>query len=105
MRPSSGLMCPKFFNQECSCAEEVEKLIKRLQTKVEIYHQHSMTCGHPRIIHDDHVDYIVDGRLHHPHITHCDDHGPITFLSGYASWLCNKCRNSSMNVDTGVVLI
>jgi hypothetical protein len=24
------------------------------------------------------VDYIVDGRLHHPHGDHCDDHGPVS---------------------------
>ncbi len=76
-------MCEKFFNQECSCAEEVEKLIKRIQTKVEIYHQHSAVCGHAMIIHGDHIDYIVDGRLHHPHATHCDDHGLIHLISGY----------------------
>ncbi len=24
-----------------------------------------------------HVDYLVNGRLHHPHGDHCDDHGPV----------------------------
>jgi UDP-2,3-diacylglucosamine pyrophosphatase LpxH len=28
--------------------------------------------------HGDHVDYLVDGHLHHPHGNHCDNHGPIT---------------------------
>lgn len=37
-------------------------------------------CGHPTIPHGDHVDYLVDGRLHHPHGDHCDDHGPVTVL-------------------------
>jgi UDP-2,3-diacylglucosamine pyrophosphatase LpxH len=27
--------------------------------------------------HADHVDYLVDGHLHHPHGSHCDDHGPV----------------------------
>jgi hypothetical protein len=27
--------------------------------------------------HGDHVDYLVAGRLHHPHGDHCDDHGPL----------------------------
>jgi hypothetical protein len=27
------------------------------------------------------VDYLVDGRLHHPHGDHCDDHGPLNVLS------------------------
>lgn len=34
-------------------------------------------CGHEAIEHDDHTDYIVDGRLHCPHGDHCDDHGPV----------------------------
>jgi hypothetical protein len=27
--------------------------------------------------HGDHVDYLVHGHLHHPHGTHCDDHGKL----------------------------
>jgi hypothetical protein len=27
--------------------------------------------------HGDHVDYLVGGRLHHPHGDHCDDHGAV----------------------------
>jgi hypothetical protein len=27
--------------------------------------------------HGDHVDYLVNGRLHHQHGNHCDDHGPL----------------------------
>ena len=38
-------------------------------------------CGHPAVPHGDHVDYLVDGRLHHPHGDHCDDHGPVTVLN------------------------
>lgn len=74
-------MCSRFCNLECYCLEEFEKLILKIQSKVEIYHTHSQYCGHTRIIHGNHIDYIVDGRLHHPHITHCDDHGPIHFIS------------------------
>lgn len=84
MPPKPGQMCPKFFNQECCCAKEFEKLIRQLQSKVEIYHQHSAVCGHVRIMHGDHIDYIVDGHLHFPHGTHCDDHGPVELLSGYS---------------------
>lgn len=43
-------------------------------------HQHGPGCGHEAVPHGDHVDYIVDGRLHHPHAGHCDDHGPVTVL-------------------------
>jgi hypothetical protein len=28
--------------------------------------------------HDGHVDYLVDGHLHHPHGGHCDTHGPVS---------------------------
>ena len=37
-------------------------------------------CGHEKVPHGDHVDYLVDGRLHHPHGDHCDDHGPVTVV-------------------------
>jgi hypothetical protein len=49
-------------------------------------------CGHPLVPHGDHYDYLVDGRLHHPHGDHCDgrlhhphgdhcdDHGPVTVV-------------------------
>jgi hypothetical protein len=29
------------------------------------------------VSHGDHQDFIVDGRLHHAHGDHCDDHGPV----------------------------
>lgn len=37
-------------------------------------------CGHQLVPHGDHFDYLVNGRLHHPHGDHCDDHGPLTVL-------------------------
>ncbi|MGF1632830.1 MAG: hypothetical protein ACFCVE_03180 [Phycisphaerae bacterium] len=40
-------------------------------------HVHGPGCGHEPVPHGDHVDYLVDGRLHHPHEDHCDDHGPV----------------------------
>ena len=40
-------------------------------------HVHGPGCGHEAVPHGDHVDYIVNGRLHHPHGDHCDDHGPV----------------------------
>jgi hypothetical protein len=40
-------------------------------------HRHGPDCGHEAVPHGDHVDYLVDGRLHHPHGSHCDDHGPV----------------------------
>jgi len=40
-------------------------------------HKHGPTCGHEQVPHGDHVDYLVEGKLHHPHGDHCDDHGPL----------------------------
>lgn len=37
-------------------------------------HVHSDQCGHTRIQHGDHVDYLHDGHLHHPHNGHYDEH-------------------------------
>jgi hypothetical protein len=44
------------------------------------HHVHGPDCGHEAIPHGDHVDYIVDGRLHHPHGDHCDDHGAVEVI-------------------------
>ena len=43
-------------------------------------HVHSEGCGHEAVPHGDHVDYIVNGRLHHQHGDHCDDHGPVEIV-------------------------
>ena len=43
-------------------------------------HQHGPNCGHERVPHGDHYDYLVDGRLHHVHGDHCDDHGEVDTL-------------------------
>ena len=40
-------------------------------------HVHGADCGHERVPHGDHADYLVEGHLHHPHGGHCDDHGPL----------------------------
>ena len=34
--------------------------------------------GHEPVPHGHHIDYLLDGHLHHPHADHCDDHGPFT---------------------------
>jgi hypothetical protein len=31
--------------------------------------------------HGDHVDYLVNGHLHHAHGDHCDDHGPVEVVA------------------------
>ncbi len=40
-------------------------------------HAHGPACGHRAVEHGDHLDYLVDGHLHHPCMGHCDDHGVI----------------------------
>lgn len=40
-------------------------------------HAHGADCGHERLPHGDHHDYLVAGHLHHVHEGHCDDHGPL----------------------------
>ena len=40
-------------------------------------HKHGPGCGHEAVPHGDHVDYLMNGHLHHPHGDHCDDHGPV----------------------------
>jgi hypothetical protein len=40
-------------------------------------HEHGAGCGHDPVPHGDHSDYLVEGRLHHQHGDHCDDHGPL----------------------------
>ena len=42
-------------------------------------HVHGDGCGHEAVPHGDHVDYLVDGHLHHQHNGHCDNHGPVLF--------------------------
>lgn len=44
-------------------------------------HRHGPDCGHEAVPHGDHIDYLVDGRLHHQHGDHCDDHGPIEVIA------------------------
>lgn len=44
-------------------------------------HVHGPDCGHEAVPHGDHVDYLVDGRLHHPHGDHCDDHGTVSIAA------------------------
>ena len=43
-------------------------------------HVHGPGCGHPAVPHGDHIDYLVDGHLHHQHDGHCDNHGTVQVL-------------------------
>lgn len=44
-------------------------------------HLHGPNCGHEAVPHGDHIDYLVDGHLHHPHGDHCDNHGPVEIVN------------------------
>jgi zinc transport system permease protein len=37
-------------------------------------HEHGEHCGHPAVVHGDHVDYVHDGHRHAPHGDHYDEH-------------------------------
>ena len=40
-------------------------------------HTHGADCGHEAVPHGNHVDYLVEGHLHHSHGAHCDNHGAL----------------------------
>jgi len=45
-------------------------------------HAHGESDGeHPMVRHGDHMDFIHDGRLHHVHGDHVDDHGPVELVA------------------------
>jgi hypothetical protein len=37
-------------------------------------HEHGDDCGHTAVRHGEHVDFLHDGHLHHPHGDHVDEH-------------------------------
>lgn len=41
---------------------------------------HDKNCGHDQVVHGDHKDFLVNGRLHHVHSDHVDDHGAVNEL-------------------------
>ena len=43
-------------------------------------HDHMKDGAHMRVQHGDHFDYIHDGKLHHPHGDHVDDHGDVKLI-------------------------
>jgi hypothetical protein len=61
-------------------------------------HEHGPGCGHEAVPHGDHVDYLVEGRLHHPHGDHCSTMGrsswpnPLRNLFIEAHFFHARCR-------------
>lgn len=37
-------------------------------------HKHGNDCGHQAIVHQDHIDYLHDGCLHHPSASGMEEH-------------------------------
>lgn len=62
------------------CVIEVSEINPDHCNKVEDTHIHDDNCGHEKIPHGNHIDYLVDGRLHHVHGDHVDDHGPVEVI-------------------------
>jgi hypothetical protein len=57
-------------------------------------HPHGPCCGPVAVRHNGPTDYLHDGRLHHPHGNHCDDHGPVNVgasCSGFSSPSTRNC--------------
>lgn len=57
---------------------EAEELVARV-TGDDHAHGHPGE-EHAMVQHGAHMDYVHDGRLHHLHGDHADDHGPVTLL-------------------------
>ena len=66
-------------------------------------HTHGPDCGHTAIKHDGHIDYLVDGKLHHPHGDHCDQH-VIEFDDAHPNE-CNHTHVCSDHVHGPVELV
>jgi hypothetical protein len=62
------------------------------------HHIHSNECGHKRLKHADHFDYIVDGYLHHQHGNHCDLHGFIEIETKEARVVKEEIENIDFDV-------
>lgn len=51
-------------------------------------HLHDRWCGHAQVAHDDHLDFLHDGHLHHPDGDHVDDR-PGTADALHLSHVCH----------------
>src|SRR5262252_7111590 len=58
-------------------------------------HTHGAHCGHEAVPHGNHIDYLVDGHLHHPHHNHCDDHGELEVVTHATSPSTQRGRSSA----------
>jgi hypothetical protein len=66
------------FHNTTSAGKVVEHKVRVAASKdhvkapAENGHTHGVNCGHERIEHGEHSDYVVDGNVHHVHGDHCD---------------------------------
>lgn len=45
-----------------------------LKAEVDANHVHSLHCGHTKVLHHDHIDFVeANGHLHHKHEDHWDE--------------------------------
>ena len=51
-------------------------------------HKHGENCGHTKIKHGDHYDFLHNGHMHHPHKDHVDEH--VLEVSSANPDECNK---------------
>lgn len=55
--------------------ERLKATVRRPHEEAEEHlHRHGPGCGHPAVVHGDHVDYVHDGHHHAPHGAHYDEH-------------------------------
>ncbi|MBC7542243.1 MAG: hypothetical protein H7338_05890 [Candidatus Sericytochromatia bacterium] len=57
------------------------------ETQIDVTSQNPTECrqtacvknhtDYPAVPHGDHVDHLINGRLHRQHAGHCDDHGAV----------------------------
>jgi hypothetical protein len=56
---------PKPFNNNSSALRNrIRDLPTHHKIAKRLNHVHNEFCGHVRVVHDDHIDYLVDGELH-----------------------------------------
>ena len=71
------LRCGDVVHTLCDDDLDIEEM------KIDCQHTHNKTCGHPVVIHNDHVDYLVDDSLHHISDSGCENHGLLSTYKDY----------------------
>ena len=111
--PAALSVSPPIVDEELALGYHLDDPLKTPAVLVhhEQVHRHTDNCGHEIVVHDGHLDYLVDGQLHHDHGNHCDHHGLVQELqTPEPSCECPpeqdkdaKCRTHGMRTVTSVV--